>query len=86
MKRSYGRRGPNGTPLPAPSVYLVCQRSGRWVGDVLAPADGNVDVFLSDDACPKHDHVPPAASDIAGAVAEARRINASVPLRVNPAV
>lgn len=86
MKRSYGRRSPKGKPLPAPSVYLVCRRSGRWVGDVLVLADGAVDVFLSDAACAGHDHVPPTGDAVTAALATAGHQNASIPLRVNPAL
>ena len=82
--KSWNRPGPKGQPLPAGSVYLVCRRLGRWVGDVLV-VNGRPHVFLSDAACAHHAHVPPSEHEVAAAVAKATRANASVPLHVDEA-
>jgi hypothetical protein len=77
--------------MPPPSVYLVCRRSGRWVGDVLEastaagfwPDGRRFDVMLVD--CKRHAHSPPTEAAVVAAWAEAVANNASVPLRVDEA-
>jgi hypothetical protein len=91
VKRSYNRDAPERGPLPAPSVYLVCTRSGRWVGDVIeAPSTAGLwpdgrrfHVMLVD--CKHHKHIPPSDAEVAAAWGEAERNNASVPMRVDEA-
>jgi hypothetical protein len=97
MRRGTNRRPPGGgRPLPPGAVFLVCTKTGDWVGDVLEAAPGRpwpaatgiwrrYHVGLIDSGCKAgHRHMRPPGHKVAVKMAEARRRNTSVPLSVYP--